>query len=268
MGEILTWFSINSFDRASTPHRVLRSPHPLIVPLVACPYVRGASVLYAAPPPGSDRRHTRAPDAFVPGRVSTTCCTCVPRAQNNDKHIFKATVVFTCPLRVEKACRRRRRRRVLLCVGRFRLARTRVSSFRIQAQYGARIADAKLNPITERARTLNNHKYAGQFITAERGVSRSLPCVCVCVLSPIEDIVFHTHTQLYFSLSLSRSSVCVCVLFLYSISLHSRILFIFIYFLNEPRTAPDVGYRYPRSHGASFRARARRVAASQPSRAR
>jgi hypothetical protein len=43
----------------------------------------------------------------------------------------------------------------------------------VRVENGARIADAKLNPIT--GRTLNNYKYTGQFITVER-VPCSLPC--------------------------------------------------------------------------------------------
>lgn len=42
----------------------------------------------------------------------------------------------------------------------------------VRVENGARIVDAKLNPIT--GRTLNNYKYTGQFITVER-VPCSLP---------------------------------------------------------------------------------------------
>jgi len=69
---------------------------------------------------------------------------------------------------VERWVRGKACRRVLLCVGRFRLESRiiHVCVYEYGKENGARIADAKLNPIT--GRTLNNYKYAGQFITVER----------------------------------------------------------------------------------------------------
>lgn len=132
----------------------------------------------------------------------------------------------------------------------------------IRGATGARIADAKLNPIT--GRTLNNYKYAGQFITVERGpciryrVQCSAHCarrlkilffffllfILIYILYTRVCVIFHLSRSLslFFSLSPSLSL---------SLVLHSFCLY-YYFFLNELRTAPDVGYRYPWSHEASF----------------
>lgn len=131
----------------------------------------------------------------------------------------------------------------------------------VRVENGARIADAKLNPITGRA--LNNYKYTRQFITVER-VPCSLPCarrlkilfftylfsyiyIYYLYIYIIYACEWYTLLSVYFSISVSHS----LSLFRLAFVLFVLLLFVF-FFLNEPRTAPDVGYRYPWSHEASF----------------